>query len=68
MIDAISSKYGVLPSEFIKTGNTQDIQIFILAERERERRERKAQGKSTADTYGTSELQEMLAQWQQNLG
>lgn len=60
----MAAKYGMLPSEVLAKGTTQDIQIHIGAETYKERMRQKASGGDVGSTYSQTEINEIYSQWQ----
>lgn len=59
MIDFVGKRYGVLPSELVKSGDTLDLQAATVAVGYEEWL-RKNPGKSNKHSFNQQQLQEML--------
>ncbi len=59
LIESMAERYGMLPSDILDRGTTQDIMIYNNAHIIRVREEKKARGESIADTINQSELDDI---------
>lgn len=60
MLDAIANRYGILPSELIRKGDTLDIEIFLTVNNIQDREQKKRNNESITDNYSQEQLQEMM--------
>ncbi len=65
LVDSMASKYGMLPTDVIRTATTQDVQIHFNVEAYRDDERTKASGKAVDlnKQYTQEELQEI---WQKS--
>ena len=66
IVDSMAAKYGMLPTEILAKGSTQDLQFHIHAETLRDRETKKARGEDISDTFTQAEISEVYKRWRKD--
>lgn len=61
LLDAVAERYGCLPSELIRKGDTLDLEVYLTAGNLHERQEKLRKGENITDTYDQAYLEELYS-------